>query len=263
MLTPVSPGRPLPIYRDMAEGPLQRLVTAAEADLPLEPVMAEIVTGFGFDSFLYAMTTVSRPDRESKAYCWTNLPREWVAAYDENAYVEVDPRITQTADRTTPFVWDSATPTRDPKVRGFLRHAAQYGVCSGVACAFCDPSRARMGFMFNSRVTPVSVERMRSIQAQLGTLMLFSAGFHDIFMTRFVQKGYAPIHKGQPLSRRERQCLTSAAKGMTSADIGMKLGITERTANFHFSNILSKLDVLNRKEAIAKAIATGAINTDF
>ena len=263
MLTPVSPGRPLRIYRDVAEGPLQQLVNAAESDVPLEPIMAEIVRGFGFDSFLYAMTTVSRPDRESKAYCWTNLPPEWVAAYDANAYVEVDPRITQTADRTTPFVWDSATLTRDPKVRRFLQHASRYGVRSGVACAFCDPSRARMGFMFNSSITPVSRERMREIHAQLGTLMLFSAGFHDIFMTRFVQRGYAPIHKGQPLSPRERQCLTLAAKGMTSGDIGLKLGIAERTANFHFCNILSKLDVLNRKEAIAKAIATGAINAEY
>ncbi|MEP7205712.1 MAG: helix-turn-helix transcriptional regulator, partial [Casimicrobiaceae bacterium] len=85
----------------------------------------------------------------------------------------------------------------------------------------------------------------------------------DIFMTNFVHKGVPPIHRGLPLSPRERQCLTMAAKGLTSSDIGLKLGITERTANFHFSNILSKLDVLNRHEAIAKAVATGAINAEY
>jgi DNA-binding CsgD family transcriptional regulator len=39
-----------------------------------------------------------------------------------------------------------------------------------------------------------------------------------------------------------------------------KLGITERTANFHFSNILSKLGAMNRAEAIAKAAARGLLD---
>ena len=52
------------------------------------------------------------------------------------------------------------------------------------------------------------------------------------------------------------------ALGLTSADIGVKLGITERTANYHFTNIISKLGVLNRKEAVAKAVARGFINIE-
>ncbi len=263
MLTSVSPGKPKAVDVALLDEPLKRLVDAAQRGEPLQPTMLEIVQSFGFDSFLYAMTTVSRPDRDSRSYCWTNLPPEWVMAYEANAYVEVDPRITQTADRTTPFVWDSVKLSSDPRVRRFLRHAAEFGVRSGVACAFCDPSRARMGFMFNSAISPVPLERSEQIARQLGSLMLFAARFHDIFMTNFVQKGVPPIHKGLPLSPRERQCLTMAAKGLTSNDIGMKLGITERTANFHFSNILSKLDVLNRHEAIAKGVATGAINAEY
>jgi DNA-binding CsgD family transcriptional regulator len=54
-----------------------------------------------------------------------------------------------------------------------------------------------------------------------------------------------------------------AAHGMTSADIGIKLGIAERTANFHFSNILSKLDALNRHEAIAKGMNLGLIRMEL
>jgi DNA-binding NarL/FixJ family response regulator len=49
---------------------------------------------------------------------------------------------------------------------------------------------------------------------------------------------------------------------MTSKDIGLKLGITQRTANFHFANIISKLGVLNRQEAIATAVAQGIIEVD-
>lgn len=261
MLTTVFPGKPKRVDTSILDAPLQHLVSAAAAGERLEPIMSEIVLSFGFDSFLYAMATVSRPDRDSRSFCWTNLPSEWVQAYEANAYIEVDPRITRTADRTTPFVWDAAKLGSDLKVRAFLRHAGEYGIRSGVVCAFCDPSRARMGVIFNSSISPVPPDRAEMISKQLGTLMLFAARFHDIFMTNFVEKGIAPIHRGRPLSPRERQCLTMAAKGLTSADIGIKLGITERTANFHFSNIISKLDVLNRHEAIAKAVTSGAIST--
>ena len=42
----------------------------------------------------------------------------------------------------------------------------------------------------------------------------------------------------------------------------VKLGLAERTANFHFSNIISKLGVLNRGEAIATAVNRGLIRLE-
>ncbi len=49
---------------------------------------------------------------------------------------------------------------------------------------------------------------------------------------------------------------------MVGPEIGHKLEITERTVNFHFSNIISKLGVLNRHEAIAMGVAHGLIQVD-
>ena len=62
------------------------------------------------------------------------------------------------------------------------------------------------------------------------------------------------------MSLRELSCLEFAARGMTSKDIGIKLGIAQRTANFHFANIISKLGVLNRHEAIATALVHDLID---
>lgn len=50
-----------------------------------------------------------------------------------------------------------------------------------------------------------------------------------------------------------------ATKGLTSGDIGGKLGIAERTVNFHIGNVLRKMEALNRPEAIAKAVARGVL----
>jgi DNA-binding CsgD family transcriptional regulator len=64
------------------------------------------------------------------------------------------------------------------------------------------------------------------------------------------------------LTERERLCLSLSAKGQTSADIGLKLGISTRTVNFHFSNIFRKLGALNRQEAIAKAVRANLLNSN-
>jgi DNA-binding CsgD family transcriptional regulator len=262
MLQPIVPGKPNIQATDEPDLALRPLLAAAAAGEPLEPVMQAIVRGFGFESFVYGMTTDPRPHHDSRSYVWTTLPREWIAEYDKNAYVEVDPRITLTWGRTAPLIWDAATIGGDAKVRHFLDHAARYGIRSGVAVAFSDPTHARFGAGFNSPVSPVDELRRQAITSCLGSLMVLTAGFHDLFMARVVSRGLPPSQQGAPLSPRERQCLQMAAHGLTSADIGLKLGITERTANFHFSNLISKLGVLNRHEAIAKALTSGLIGID-
>jgi len=59
---------------------------------------------------------------------------------------------------------------------------------------------------------------------------------------------------GGDLTEREREILKLMAEGMTNAAIGVKLYISEATARFHVSNILSKLAAANRTEAVRYAI---------
>ena len=98
--------------------------------------------------------------------------------------------------------------------------------------------------------------------------------FHEIFRKGVIEQGVTPLSRGAalsqrqreclelaglPLSRRELQCLQLAAHGMTNSDIARSLDISERTVQFHCSNILTKLNVLNRGEAIATGITTNLI----
>ncbi len=99
----------------------------------------------------------------------------------------------------------------------------------------------------------------RFVASQLGELVLLAMSFHDFFMAHLVDYEPSLMVRVVPLSAREAQCLEMAANGMTSVDIALKLGIKPRTANFHFGNIVDKLGVLNRKEAIAMGIARGLI----
>lgn len=112
-----------------------------------------------------------------------------------------------------------------------------------------------------SSTNPVITDSRHSeISRDLGNILLLGIYFHEIFMTGLVQQGVPPRSEGAPLTSRERQCLMHAARGLTSADIGRKLDIAERTVEFHFAGIRSKLSAVNRQEAIAKAMASGLIH---
>lgn len=63
------------------------------------------------------------------------------------------------------------------------------------------------------------------------------------------------------LSPREKICLSWAARGKSSWDIGRIIGISENTVNFHIKNALRKLGVRSRTVAVIKAVRLGFIET--
>jgi len=55
------------------------------------------------------------------------------------------------------------------------------------------------------------------------------------------------------LNEREVETLTWAARGKTSAEIAVILGLSKRTIDFHLDNARNKLGVATRIEAAVKA----------
>jgi DNA-binding CsgD family transcriptional regulator len=56
------------------------------------------------------------------------------------------------------------------------------------------------------------------------------------------------------LSEREQQCLRWSAKGKTSSEIGMILGISPNTVYFHLKNAALKFNVYGTRHAISRAM---------
>ncbi len=243
---------------------LLELVEAAEAGGDLVPAVLAIVRKLGFDGFLYATASYHlRPNNDERIYYFTTLPRDWVIRYDQRAYVECDPRVLYSFESALPLVWDGASERgRSPKTDAFLLDAAAHGVGSGVAFPVYAGYPARTLVSLSHSMPIIDDARRGQIAASLGDIVLFGQCFHELFVKGMIEKGVAPHFEGAPLSPRERQCLQMAAHGMTSADIAFKLGITERGVTYHFANIVSKLGVLNRHEAIAKGIAQGVIRME-
>ncbi len=64
---------------------------------------------------------------------------------------------------------------------------------------------------------------------------------------------------GELLTERELEVLSLLAQGTPNKEIASKLVISERTAKFHVSSILSKLGATNRTEAVSLAAQRGII----
>lgn len=63
----------------------------------------------------------------------------------------------------------------------------------------------------------------------------------------------------EPLTDREREVLVLVAQGRTNKEIGRMLGISERTARTHVSNILGKLGLASRTQAALYAVREGLV----
>lgn len=61
------------------------------------------------------------------------------------------------------------------------------------------------------------------------------------------------------LTEREREVLQLLAQGATNREIASTLWISENTVNFHVKNILMKLHLKNRAQAVAYAFRTGLV----
>ena len=63
-----------------------------------------------------------------------------------------------------------------------------------------------------------------------------------------------------PFSPREHEVLTLAAEGLTNKEIAYRLGISERTAQFHINSIFNKTTTNSRTEVVALALRNGWIS---
>jgi len=65
-----------------------------------------------------------------------------------------------------------------------------------------------------------------------------------------------------PLSERETEVLALIAKGQINKEIAAALGVTEGTVKLHVTNILAKLEVNARTEALVVAVQRGIIDIE-
>jgi DNA-binding CsgD family transcriptional regulator len=241
-------------------GRLQPLIAAANRGDDVAPIVDAIARSFGFDGFMYGVSLTLRPNSEGRQYVYTTWPPELTRVYDENAFIEIDPRIHDLLESVVPLVWDQATfRGRSTAVDYFLDTMQEHGVASGIVCPIRD-MHGRMAILALSSGLPANDGVRRVMIADTkGEIFLFGLYFHELYVNAVTNQLIPPHLQGEKLSARERECLTMAAHGLNGEDIASRLSIGTRTVQHHFDSIRGKLGAINRLEAVVLALAAGII----
>jgi len=108
-----------------------------------------------------------------------------------------------------------------------------------------------VGYLLKEEAPGAIVEAIRRA-AQGG--MSFSPGVAEV--ARAILEGTGEVPR---LTEREREVLALMAEGLSNKEIALRLKVKERTVEFHVGNILRKMEVASRVEAVVKAKERGII----
>ena len=96
-----------------------------------------------------------------------------------------------------------------------------------------------------------------------GQTVLDGTASHKLLSRLSSSSGRSSMQETRPrLNPRELEVLRLGAKGMSNRDIATQLVIGERTVQTHFRNILQKLKVSSRTEAVLHALREGWITLE-
>ncbi|MHB8623415.1 MAG: LuxR family transcriptional regulator [Sulfuricaulis sp.] len=233
------------------------LLSKAKTVEDLHTACSMLCKQFEFDRFQYGARI---PTSFVKPYFIfiSSYQTEWRTRYLAEGYMSIDPAVLHCADHVTPFPWEQITQQEQDNItiRQFMGEAREFGLNSGVSI----PVHSAQGeFAMFSMASNIGPEHTKSqILDTLPYTNLFTAYLHEAVRKIFEQQ-VLPLSNVQ-LTSRERECLLWAAEGKTAWEISQILKVSERTITFHFQNVADKLKVVNRQQAVARAVSLGLIS---
>ncbi len=213
-----------------------------------------IARQMGFEHFLYGVqvnTSLTRPYR----FILSCYPENWRKHYDEEGYANIDPTVSHCAKTSIPIIWKNEIfkGRKEARVRS---EAKDCGLVSGVSFPV-HGSRGEAA-MLSLSTSRDSREAQDDIAAMMGKAQLLTCYLHEAVQRIVLSKGPIPLKKIN-LTEREKECLLWAAEGKTGWEIANIIRISERTVTFHLQNAVQKLGVVNRQQAISRALSMGLI----
>lgn len=218
----------------------------------LTALLAGHAARLGFESFVYAFEVPDGPP-EARLALVNGYPEAWIERYFEQGYFGRDPVMAYVRENVLPVAWKSLTSERNR----VMDEATEFGLRYGLSAPIHGP-RFELGVLsfatgLEERDAPARVE------AGLLDAHVLAAFAHE-GLGRVLRPSNAIAHK--PLTPRERECLLWVGEGKTSWEIGLIIGASERTVNFHLSNAAAKLGVAGRRHAVAKALLLGLLRSE-
>ncbi|WP_052341095.1 LuxR family transcriptional regulator [Salinarimonas rosea] len=174
------------------------------------------------------------------------LPKDWLRTYVEHEYGRHDPVLRLCTRTKRSFAWTEAERELPPNARSaeVMAAAGRHGMTEGL----CVPIHGRRGLEGCVSVSGAWLDigpRVRPV------IDVVARGVFDR-----CREMASRAHRSAPshLTRRERDVLYLAARGLSAGAAAAELGISERTVTTHMTSACRKLDAPNKTAAVATAI---------
>ncbi|MCK1742065.1 LuxR family transcriptional regulator [Bradyrhizobium sp. 139] len=222
---------------------VDRLTESTDADTA-QKSMADVAAALNLSSFAYLALS---PSPGGLPNLISTYPSAWTALYLQRRYESVDPVVRRAILQPKPFRWGLgwAPGNMSEAERALFEEAAEFGIRCGITFPIHNDKGAIAALSFATDERRTDFERSLVEYAQ--SLQLIARFFHA-HARRFWTIDRM-VH-GVVLSPREYECLDWSARGKSAGEIGIILGITERTAGFHLDNARAKLGVSSIRQAI-------------
>lgn len=226
---------------------IARVVTSiGEADdrEHLSDVIQAAMTRLGFDSFSLSChkhdvrQLISEP-------ALTTWRKEAMAEYSDHFSIEQDPLLTYVTAPDRPRIW-SIREWQTPQFINYARFLAQRGVRSGVTARL---SRQKSAISVISAIS--GCEETVCDETATAIYVIGQAGMLRLKSLEVTDPTTAPPNTLTCLSADQIEILEWARQGKSNGDIALITGRSKRTVAYHMSQILQKLCVSTRAQAVA------------
>jgi DNA-binding CsgD family transcriptional regulator len=182
---------------------------------------------------------------------YNNYSNGWRQQYSERGYMQVDPTVQHAFKSSLPLVWSN---TLFEPAQEMWEEARGHGLQYGWAQASRDASGS-LGLLTLAR----STEQLTSGELYANEArMIWLAQYAHVAMSRLLTPKLAPETQ-VAMTAREKEVLRWTAEGKTAYEISQILTVSERTINFHITNVVLKLGASNKTQAAVKAAALGLL----
>ena len=218
----------------------QRLISFAHA-LEFELVVGTLV--------------IERPRQDSIVVYKGNTPSAYLESFMDVDASRRDPVLARMRRLSTPIVYDQSLYVQS-HAGDLWEEQARFGYKTGIAVALHLPGSKHFYFGIDrTKPLPRSDVRRARLMADVQLLAVHAQDAAD----RLFQADAASTDDAPKLTPKEREVLQWTMAVKSALAVGAILGISENTVNFHLKNVMSKLGVSSKHQAVLRAISFGLV----
>jgi len=208
----------------------------------------------GFEMFMVAVEVVDRTGSTVR-HVVSSYPLSWQRTYVEREYANNDPTVAHCQRNTAPIVWSESLFTA-AHAQPFFEEAQSHGIKHGVSAAVHERVGAK-SMLSLTRDKPLDLHPGESAELMAAAQVLSSCA--HVAASRLLSTRLDEPRRNT-LTPQEKTCLRWVSQGKTAWEIGQIMNVSHYTVVFHLKNIMAKLNVVNRSQAVAAAIWLGLLD---